>query len=325
MSFAGSRASPKEFFKRWRPAWWVDEVKTGYRRANKWWARAAYQFKHGYLSPETGFWDCMGNQNPWIFHNAGHDSARVWGAYDRSDPDVMDFVRMAERGKDGNPYDVTAHNNPEWMHPELVKQRDPMELEEWYQIGMPPVIHLGLPGHMPKPSWTQQQKVLMRRWARQGIPPKPGQEITRHDIIFKDAQDMRFKFPDTWIRESIQEMKRMHTSIEEREKLYQKYKDYKWGELNNYLDIHRERTRTGTWGNWPKPSECFLETDRAEWGEMYPKVGAKSHWKQNYISADVLDQYEEAIKRGGPKKKGFSWDEPPYYPHEAPGGVGGPQ
>eukprot|EP00493_Phyllostaurus_siculus_P025213 UN25557 len=163
MSFAGSRASPKEFFKRWRPAWWADEVKTGYRRANKWWARAAYQFKHGYLSPETGFWDCMGNQNPWIFHNAGHDSARVWGAYDRSDPDVMDFVRMAEAGRDVNPYDVTAHNNPEWMHPELVKQRDPMELEEWYQIGMPPVIHLGLPGHMPKPSWTQQQKVLMRR------------------------------------------------------------------------------------------------------------------------------------------------------------------
>merc|ERR1719168_101365 len=103
-----------------------------------------------------------------------------------------------------------------------------------------------------------------------------------------------------------------------------KYKDYKWGELNIYLDIHRERTRTGTWDNWPRPSEKYLETDRAEWGEQYPKVSSRPHWKSNYISPDVLDQYEEAIKRGGPKKKGFSWDEPPYYPHEAPGGVGGP-
>jgi len=314
---AGSRVSPKEFFKRWRPSWWVDEIKTGYRRANKWWARVAFQWKHGYLSPETGYWDSMGNQNPWMFHNAGHDSARVYGCYDRSDPDVFDFVRLHE-WEGGNPYDTTAFNNPEWMHPELVKTRDPMEMEMWYQIGRPPVINLGTPGHCAKPSWTQQQRVLMRRWARQGIPPKPGNEIVRHDLIHMDHQDYRFRFPDTWIRETLQLMKRYHTSDEEREKIYHEQKDAKYGEFNAYLDIHVERTKNNTWGNWPKPSAVFLESDRVL--ETYPKVSSKPHWKQNYISPDVLDQYEAAVKRGGPKKKGFSWDIPPYYPHKGPGG-----
>merc|ERR1712113_359904 len=95
-----------------------------------------------------------------------------------------------------------------------------MELENWYQYGRPPVIHLGLPGHCAKPSWTQQQKVLMRRWARQGIPPKPGNECSRHDLIHIDAQDYRFAYPDSWLRQEIKIMKRLHTSPEERQKVW---------------------------------------------------------------------------------------------------------
>jgi len=319
-SFAGSRASPKEFFRRWKPKWWVDEIKTGYRRANKWWARAAFTWKHGYLSPETGYWDGMGNQNPFIFHNAGHDSARVFGMYDRSDPDVFDYVRIGEWNT-ANPYENSAYDNPEWLHPELQKARDPMEMEKWYQIGRPPVIHLGQPGHLGSTSWHQQQKVLMRRWARQGIPPKPGNDLLRHDLITQDAQDYRYRFPDTWVREAIQDFKRFHTSAEERLKLQEKQEKRGGGEWNMYLDIHQDREKNGTWGDYPKPSAFYLRSERMV--EMYPKVSAKPHWKHNYISPDVLDQYEEAIKRGGPKKKGFSWDEPPYWPHDGPNGQGG--
>jgi len=296
-SYSGRRASPKEFFKRWRPQWFVDEARTGYRRATKWWARAAYHWKHGYLSPETGYWDGYANPNPWVFHNAGCDSARIFGAYDRSDPDVMDFVRFYEWG--GNPYDTTAYTNPEYMHPELVKIRDPMEMEEWYEIGRPPVIHMGVPGHMAKYPWCQQQKILMRRWARQGIPPKPGNESMRHELISIDHQDYRFVYPDSWIREDIKIYKRMNTSVDERIKVYEEYKDKKLGEYNLYLDIHLEREKNDSWGDFPKPSQKWLEADRQR--EMYPRISAKPHWKQNYMAPDVLDQYDEAIKRGGPR------------------------
>lgn len=296
-SFSGRRASPKELFKRWRPQWFVDEARTGYRRATKWWARAAYHWKHGYLSPETGYWDGYANQNPWMFHNAGCDSARIFGSYDRSDPDVMDFVRFYEWG--GNPYDTTAYTNPEYMHPELVKIRDPMEMEEWYEIGRPPVIHMGVPGHMAKYPWCQQQKILMRRWARQGIPPKPGNEAVRHELIAIDHQDYRFVYPDSWIREDLKIYKRMNTSVEERHKVYEEYKDKKLGEYNQYLDIHLEREKNNSWGNFPKPSPKWLQADRQR--ETYPKISAKPHWKQNYMSPDVLEQYEAAIKRGGPR------------------------
>eukprot|EP00494_Astrolonche_serrata_P032760 UN33029 len=83
-------------------------------------------WKHGFYNPETGYWDATMNSNPWTFHSAGNDSARVHGSWDRSDPDVMDY--MVEHGT-ANPYNTSYYHNPEWMHPELLKIRDPMELE----------------------------------------------------------------------------------------------------------------------------------------------------------------------------------------------------
>jgi len=262
----------------------------------------------------------MKHPNPWVFHSAGADSARIFGAYDRSDPDVMDYVRYYEWGV--NPYDTSQYNNPEYMHPEIVKLRDPMEMEEWYQIGRPPIIHVGTAGHQAKYPWAQQQKILMRRWARQGIPPKPGNESIRHDVVAIDAQDYRFVYPDSWIREDIKIWKRMHTSAEERQKVYEENKTKKLGEYNIYIDIHTEREKNNSWGNYPKPSQKWLEADREV--ETYPKLSAKPNWKQNYMSPDMLEEYDEAVKRGGPKRRGYHPEvhcsgSPPEW--DAPGGM----
>merc|ERR1719361_1992714 len=124
--------------------------------------------------PETGRPHPSGTN--WNWHNAGFDSAEVHGFRDASG---LGYVKW----QIGNRYDIRYHTRggdraeDKWIPP-----KEHEDYAAWFHPNKPPRINLGIPAHLAKPSWTQQQRELMARWNHQGVPPKPGNDISFHDL-----------------------------------------------------------------------------------------------------------------------------------------------
>eukprot|EP01083_Nonionella_stella_P002760 7919_1 len=151
-----------------------------------------YGFDHPYriYNPEglsTGVTDVMGS-GAFSFHNiGGGESAREhvtggwsidWTLHEEYEPDAEHSAVDS--------YDVRKYTKWQYMTIREKKSIDPSVFRDWYHPTRPPVITTGIGPQQEKRCWEQQQLVLYRRWAMQGLPPKPGQAYHMHNLRHGD-------------------------------------------------------------------------------------------------------------------------------------------